>query len=233
METECPDSCNNPPPSGWLSDGATDWCQYPDTGCPNGDERYETCCFVLDPWSPPQCPVIIDVDGDGFALTDAVRGVYFDFFGSGHPLLLSWSWPETDDAWLVLDRNGNGTIDNAKEMFSSIAEQPPSANPNGFLALDEFDKPENGGNGDGIIDARDAIFYSLRLWQDKNHNGISEPEELLTLESQGIEAIELDYKESKFTDAYGNQFRYRAKVRRAQHSDVGHWAYDVFLQHAK
>ncbi len=69
----------------------------------------------------------------------------------------------------------------------------------------------------------------LRLWQDVNHNGTSEPPELQTLSSLGLTSIELDYKEARKFDEHGNNFRYRAKVKDSHGGELGRWVWDVFL----
>jgi hypothetical protein len=178
-------------------------------------------------------PIVLDLDGKGFHMTDLAGGVLFQVFPNvAQAYQISWTAAKADNAWLVLDRNGNGLIDDFGEMFGNITLQPdppPGQDRNGFLALAVFDQPENGGNGDGWISKDDAVFFQLRVWQDTNHNGVSEADELHTLQSVGVKAIALRYKLSDRVDDYGNQFRYRATVRDMNDSDVGKAAYDVLL----
>jgi hypothetical protein len=208
----------------------------------------------IDPPPPPQCdpdappeirfgdknggagtcasPIIIDLTGDGFALTDAPHGVNFDIANTGTPVQIAWT-ANANNAFLVFDRDGNGSITSGAELFGNYTPQPTSARPNGFLALAVYDQADHGGNGDGIVDSQDAIFSDLRLWVDLNHDGISQPTELFKLPDLGVFSISLDYRESRRTDQYGNVFRYRSRINvnpgEQGQSTASREAYDIFL----
>ncbi len=167
-----------------------------------------------------------------FHLTTAANGVMFDIAGDGSPIQLAWTAADSGNAFLALDRNNNGKIDSGRELFGNFTEQPESPDRNGYLALQEFDKPANGGNGDGIIDSRDAVYSKLLLWIDANHDGISQPNELHTLPQLGVFSISLRYHAEPFTDQYGNWFHYRAALNpdpQDGRSADGRWTYDVFF----
>lgn len=224
----------------------SDWgrCTNPSYIC--FDQQYE-CQGWNEYWNMYSCscsgpcppsPVLIDIDDNGFALTNYNSGVAFDLNNNGQAEWVSWTEADSDDAWLALDRNYNGTIDNGAELFGNFTPQSMHRprRGNGFLALAEFDKPATsanggyGGNGDGVIDSSDAVYQHLRLWQDVNHNGISEPAELTSLTSSNVTRLHLDFKETNRVDRHGNQFRYRARVyRQKNRKDVRRWAWDVYL----
>jgi hypothetical protein len=239
----------SPTQTAGLCGGVPDYSTYPTTGCATGftvlggvcnrSQTFQGRCAGPTYYDPASCscpdgvdpsPIIIDVDNSGFLMSSAAQGVIFNMLNDGVPIRLAWTIPDSTNALLALDRNNNGKIDDGTELFGDITPQSPSTQPNGFLALAEYDKNASGGNSDGRIDSRDAIFARLRLWQDFNHNGVSETEELHALPELGVAGIDLDFKESKWIDQNGNQFRYRAKVYATHGVRVARWAWDVFLK---
>jgi hypothetical protein len=244
--TTCSNGCFNANVVSCVSSGNTTTkvehtCQSTGGGCPDGQIPpecdpgqgidFENCCCVA--YSGGSClssPILVDILGNGFNLTNVAGGVTFDINATGNPINVSWTAVGSDDAWLVLDRDGNGRVDTGAELFGNHTLQATSTlAKNGFLALGDFDETQNGGNSDGMVTQSDAVFSSLRLWQDVNHNGISESSELRTLSDLGVAELDLDYKNSRKVDEYGNLFRYRAKIKDMHGAQVGRWAWDVFL----
>jgi len=139
-------------------------------------------------------PLVLDLDGDGIETISANSGITFDFNDDG--LKTGTGWISGDDGFLVLDRNGNGTIDNGRELFGvDTVKSDGTLAKDGFDALRDLDS-----NGDGVFDAYDLLFEQMRVWQDKNQDGISQADELKSLNELGISAIHLDNSSSNRLD---------------------------------
>jgi hypothetical protein len=182
------------------------------------------------PTCDPYTPILIDLGRPGIELTDLASGVRFDLDRDGFAERLSWTLPRSEDAFLVLDVNRNGKIDDGSELFGNFTLVDPKNPRNGYQALALYDEIGFGGNQDGWITKDDIVFDSLRLWRDDNHDGASEPAELFRLEEFGIRAISLSYIESRHRDRYGNELRFRGKVETDEARPVT-WSADVFLLH--
>jgi hypothetical protein len=164
-------------------------------------------------------PIIIDLAHNGYNLTSPAIGVRFDIDGNGFQERISWTATGSDDGFLALDRNLNGTIDDGRELFGDVTPQAPGPfGANGWNALMLYD-----GNGDNVINASDSIFTDLRVWIDLNHNGFSEGSELRTLSSLNILSISLAYSYEVWTDQWGNEFRWKSHMGTRV-------AYDVYLK---
>lgn len=158
-------------------------------------------------------PIIIDLDRDQFHLTGLEDPVVFDIDADGDLEILSWTAAGTLDAFLVLDRNGNGSVDSGAELFGNYTPLlDGSTAANGYIPLAEFDLAAVGGNENGFIDPDDVIYQELRLWVDWNHDGLSEPGEFLTLADAGLIRIALQYRTSHRQDQHGNRFWYISRA---------------------
>lgn len=206
-----------------------------DPSCSHGDPCAGCPCQCFSwgcDWGCSYSPILIDLDGKGYQLTGLNDPVHFDLNADGAPEITGWTARNTNQGFLWLDRNGNGAVDSGAELFGNYTPLAAGGTAlNGFRALAEFDQPEYGGNADGVIDSRDAVFQRLRVWIDRNHNGISEPAEILTLAQAGVARIELKYESNGREDKFGNRFRFKGKAWISAPNGTEHPVriYDVFF----
>lgn len=217
-----------PPPSGGgnpntclggSSDGSDPNGGSGDGGFSNGSGGVAPVCS----------PIIVDVENEGFHLTSVANGVTFDITGTNHPVRMAWTDGAHQNAFLALP-GSDGLVRNGKQLFGNFTPQPPSAHPNGFAALAQFDS-----NHDGVIDDQDSVFSLLRLWIDSNHDGVCQPGEMHLLSDYGVYVISLNYKESRHVDEFGNLFRYKSTLNTGSRKDVrdngpDRLVYDVFFR---
>jgi hypothetical protein len=164
-------------------------------------------------WSASWCsPIVIDLGANGINLGQAGVGVYFDVNADGVRDHVQWVRRGGDEGFLALDRSGNGLVDNGSELFgvgTPLALEGRSA-PNGFVGLAQYDSRQLGGNDDGLINEADSIWPQLRIWVDANADGVSTYDEMRTLRSFGLTALETIPKIRKHRDAAGNLIPYWA-----------------------
>lgn len=155
----------------------------------------------------PIDPLLIDIGQDGVHLGDKGIGVSFDIMGNGEPINLQWVKENGNEAFLVQDKNGNGIADDGSELFTNfnLLLTENRVAPNGFLDLAQYDLAELGGNDDGFITQADQIWQELSLWLDKNADGISTADEMLTLESTGLTHFYTIPKDNNRWDPAGNR----------------------------
>lgn len=173
-------------------------------------------------------PIVINFGSGGYRLTGADSPVTFDIAATGQAVRIDWTAAGADEAFLCLDRNHNGRIDDGAELFGTATPlQAGGRAPNGFVALAELDD-----NHDGRIDEHDAIWSQLLLWRDANHDGISQPDELTPVAGSALVAISLDYHWTGRKDTWGNVFRYESQVivQSAGTQPVPRPVYDVYFR---
>ncbi|WP_241696568.1 cadherin domain-containing protein [Stenotrophomonas sp. SAM-B] len=139
--------------------------------------------FVVNMHGARLGPVVLDMDGDGVETVGwAQSATRFDMNGDGVRDLTGWVGPH--DGLLVLDRNRNGVIDSGAEISFTADLDGAHSDLEGLAAYDS--------NGDRRFDANDARFGEFQVWRDGNRDGISQADELLTLQQAGVASINLD-----------------------------------------
>ena len=145
-------------------------------------------------------PIILDLDGDGVEVNASAR-VNFDWDGDG--FLESGNWAAADDGFLVIDLEADGSIgtnggDGVINLGREIAfSQWADTDMTDLQALAEATDADGNlifdSNGDGVLDANDDVWSSMKVWQDLNQNGEVDEGELQTLDAWGISQISLSY----------------------------------------
>ena len=203
-DTQC---CSGYCGSGVCSD--VPHCSENGVGCSTGAECCSGYCGADNFCkTPPESPILINLRNDlaNYHLTSPSQGVTFDIDGDSVSEQVAWTHQGSDVAFLALDRNRNGLIDDGSELFgNSTRKSDGSVAVNGFDALLDLDGGPS--QSDGKLSASDAIFVDLRLWVDRNHNGVTDQGELLSLAGEQFTAIFVASVDSPRRDRNGNEYR--------------------------
>jgi hypothetical protein len=154
-----------------------------------GEGCEEDCAVVAGTWqwvSPPcDTPLVLAFDREHVEFTRTPG----EFDLAGRAVTVPTDWVSVRTPWLAIDLDGNGRIDDGRELFGSMTELPGGGRArNGFQALAALDDDH-----DGQITARDAAFDRLVVWRDSDQDRRSGPGELVKASDAGLVSIRLDY----------------------------------------
>lgn len=166
------------------------------------------------------CPgTVIVVTTDGRQPLMSPPSVRFDFDGDGASEVLSWPVEPESAAFLAIDRNGNGLVDDGRELFTEFTVEGA---PDGFSALVRLFESSDGIPKIAQLDRSHRLFSQLMLWADRNRNGRSEEPELQPV-SVALHAIGLGMTSSSNQDPsypYTGWVRTRSGIEQPIHSVV-------------
>ncbi|MCX7674205.1 MAG: hypothetical protein N2Z70_00045 [Bdellovibrionaceae bacterium] len=157
-------------------------------------------------------PVVLDFVSRGLpqTISSTESMIQFDLAQLGFKQQIGWIKETEHVGLLALDLNGNSRIDHGGELFGEFMTLHRTGEyaPNGYAALAQYDE-----NRDGEINEKDPIFSRLIVWFDRNHNGVSEKDELVSLSQAHVTRISVKYDELPASKQWnnGNQIRYQAK----------------------
>ncbi|WP_404479230.1 cadherin domain-containing protein [Novosphingobium sp. BL-52-GroH] len=157
-------------------------------------------------------PIVFDFNGDGNSLVSlADSKTRFDMNGDG--VADQAGWIRGEDAFLALDRNANGVIDDIKEISFVQDKTGAKTDLEGLVAFDT--------NANGLLDAGDARFVEFKLWFDRNSSGTTDAGELLSLAEAGITSITLQGTATGETAAAGKNITYNRSAYELDNGNSG------------
>jgi hypothetical protein len=167
-------------------------------------------------------PLVIDLTGGGVVFTDPSKEAVRFNLGQASGTTAWIANPESV-AFLALDRNENGAIDDINELFGDrTTTEERDGFSDGFWALAEHDA-----NKDGVITKDDPIFDKLLLWNDFNVSGRTEAGELSSVSGVLTSLSVKASKEVYFRDSVNNYAQGRSTVIKADGASIA--MYDAWF----
>lgn len=178
-------------PSNYAWDNVKEFVTTRGTNCPSTKNYIQN-------YYPIASPIVINLDGHGIKTTSVVGAkAMFDISGSGDRCYTGWI--TSGSGFLFFDNDSSGRVNNVDDMFGGLTRGE------GFFKLAKLDS-----NNDGIIDQSDPNFSKLKIWIDKNGDGVVDDGEVFTLNELGIESLHIDFDIIDEEDENGNMIGERS-----------------------